>query len=30
MTAFLELIKAQVEHAESSDRSWHIQGTFAD
>lgn len=30
MTAFLELIKAQVEHAESTDRSWHIQGTFAD
>ena len=30
MTAFLELIKAQVEHAEASDRSWHIQGTFAD
>jgi DNA-binding transcriptional LysR family regulator len=30
MSAFLELIKAQVEHAESSDRSWHIQGSFAD
>ena len=30
MTAFLELIKAQVEHAEASDRSWHIHGTFAD
>jgi DNA-binding transcriptional LysR family regulator len=30
MSAFLELIEAQVEHAESSDRSWHIQGTFAD
>jgi DNA-binding transcriptional LysR family regulator len=30
MTAFLELIKAQVEHAESTDPSWYIQGTFAD
>jgi DNA-binding transcriptional LysR family regulator len=30
MSAFLELIEAQVEHAESSDRSWNIQGTFAD
>jgi DNA-binding transcriptional LysR family regulator len=30
MAAFLELIKAQVEHAESSDRSWHVQGAFAD
>jgi DNA-binding transcriptional LysR family regulator len=30
MAAFLELIKAQVEHAESSDHSWHIQGSFAD
>jgi DNA-binding transcriptional LysR family regulator len=30
MTAFLDLIKAQVEHAESTDHSWHIQGTFAD
>lgn len=30
MTAFLELIKAQFEQTESGDRSWHIQGTFAD
>lgn len=30
MTAFLELIKAEVQHAESSSRSWHIQGAFAD
>ncbi len=30
MTAFLDLIKAQLVHAESTDHSWHIQGTFAD
>lgn len=30
MTAFLELIKAEVHHAESNERSWHIQGTIAD
>ena len=30
MSAFLELIKAEVQHDKSHDRSWHIQGTFAD
>jgi DNA-binding transcriptional LysR family regulator len=30
MTAFLDLIKAQVEHAEAGDPSWHIQGSFLD
>jgi DNA-binding transcriptional LysR family regulator len=30
MTAFLDLIKAQVEHVEAGDRSWHIQGSFVE
>lgn len=30
MAAFLELIKTHVEETEAGDRSWHIQGTFAD
>jgi DNA-binding transcriptional LysR family regulator len=30
MSAFLELIRAQVEHVEGTDPSWHIQGSFVD
>jgi DNA-binding transcriptional LysR family regulator len=30
MTAFLELIRAQLEQSEGGERSWHVQGTFAD